>query len=151
MDNFLVQIKGKKRVVLFHPGDALNLYLVGDKSSVLDIDAPNLTKFPLFDKAERYECYLYPGDVLFIPSLWFHNVLMYDFSVAVNVFWKNLEAQFYDAKDPYGNKDPPQVQRALQTLDKAMKHLEELPNDFYKDFYAKCMINRLQSKFILQQ
>ena len=33
---------------------------------------------------------LWQGDVLFIPALWFHNVLAKDFSVAVNVFWRNL-------------------------------------------------------------
>ena len=27
-----------------------------------------------------------------------------DFGVAVNVFWRELEAQFYDPRDPYGNK-----------------------------------------------
>ena len=31
-----------------------------------------------------------PGDVLFIPALWFHNVVSLDFSVAVNAFWRPL-------------------------------------------------------------
>lgn len=144
MDNFLVQIKGCKRIVLFHPKDTLNLYLVGDKSSILDIDTPDLERYPLFEGVERYVCHLHPGDVLFIPALWFHNVLMYDFSIAINLFWKHLDMQFYDTKDSYGNKDPPQVQRAMQTLEQALKHLDELPNDFYKDFYAKCMLNKIQ-------
>jgi hypothetical protein len=52
------------------------------------------------------------GDVLFIPSLWFHNVVSLDFSVAVNVFWRSLPKEMYDPKDTYGNKDPLPVNRA---------------------------------------
>lgn len=41
---------------------------LGDKSEVLDIDAPDLKRFPEFVKAKRYECVLEPGDLLFIPG-----------------------------------------------------------------------------------
>ena len=68
MDNFLVQITGRKRVVLFSPRDALNMYLHGDKSAVIDIDHPDTTKYPLFQNAMRYECTMSPGDVLYIPA-----------------------------------------------------------------------------------
>ena len=40
----------------------------GDKSEVLDVDSPDLTKYPEFAKATRYECELESGDVLFIPG-----------------------------------------------------------------------------------
>ena len=65
MDNLLVQVTGKKRVVLFSPRDASYLYLSGDKSQVLDIDQPNLETYPLFAHATRHECLLEAGDVLF--------------------------------------------------------------------------------------
>ena len=42
---------------------------------VVDIDHPDSEQFPLFASAERYEADLEPGDVLFIPALWFHNML----------------------------------------------------------------------------
>jgi len=48
MDNLLVQVSGRKRVVLFSPRDASNLYLIGDKSQVLDIDTPDLSAYPHF-------------------------------------------------------------------------------------------------------
>ena len=55
---------------------AFALYSIsGDKSSVIDIDNPDLTEFPRFAEVTRYECFLEPGDVLFIPALWFHNVI----------------------------------------------------------------------------
>ena len=50
MDNLLVQISGRKRVVLFSPRDAAHLYLLGDKSQVLDIDTPDLMVYPHFAK-----------------------------------------------------------------------------------------------------
>lgn len=41
---------------------------LGSKSEVLNIDSPDLDKYPLFPKARRYECSLDAGDVLFIPG-----------------------------------------------------------------------------------
>ena len=145
MDNLLVQVTGRKRVVLFPPSQVDKLYLSGDKSQVIDIDNPDVETFPLFHQAERYECNLAPGDILFIPALWFHNVTSVDFGVAVNLFWKHLDSQFYDEKDIYGNKDPPQAQRALQTVDKAMKLLQELPTEL-KEFYSLRLIARIEEK-----
>ena len=45
------------------------LLFLGDKSEVLDVDNPDLEKFPEFAKATKYECILEPGDVLFIPGM----------------------------------------------------------------------------------
>ncbi|KAM6978571.1 LOW QUALITY PROTEIN: tRNA wybutosine-synthesizing protein 5 [Tautogolabrus adspersus] len=117
----------------------------GDKSEVLDIDSPDLTRFPEFVKAKRYECVLEPGDVLFIPALWFHNTLALHFGVGVNVFWRHLPGDSYDKKDPYGNKDPVAAARALQALERALHTLDELPAD-YRDFYGRRMIQRIQKR-----
>lgn len=46
------------------------MLMLGDKSEVLDIDCPDLEKYPKFLKAQRYECILEPGDLLFIPGLY---------------------------------------------------------------------------------
>ncbi|XP_076012235.1 tRNA wybutosine-synthesizing protein 5 [Genypterus blacodes] len=145
MDNLLAQVTGRKRVVLYSPQDALHLYLSGDKSEVLDIDSPDLKQFPEFVKAKRYECVLEPGDLLFIPALWFHNTLALQFGVGVNVFWRHLPAESYDKKDPYGNKDPLAAARALQALERVIHTLDELPPD-YRDFYGRRMIQRIQKR-----
>ncbi|XP_035754989.1 tRNA wybutosine-synthesizing protein 5 isoform X2 [Egretta garzetta] len=104
-------------------------YDVGTKSEVLDVDNPDLEKYPLFVKAKRYQCFLEAGDVLFIPALWFHNVISEEFGVALNVFWKH----------------PTAASRAIQILDRALKTLEELPEE-YRDFYARRMVLRIQEK-----
>ncbi|KAM7106035.1 tRNA wybutosine-synthesizing protein 5 isoform 2-T2 [Molossus nigricans] len=145
MDNVLIQVTGKKRVVLFCPRDAQYLYLSGTKSEVLNIDNPDLAKYPLFSKARRYECSLKAGDVLFIPALWFHNVLSEEFGVGVNVFWRHLPSECYDKTDTYGNKDPTAASRAAQILDRAIKTLAELPEE-YRDFYARRMVLHIQEK-----
>ncbi|XP_037542189.1 tRNA wybutosine-synthesizing protein 5 [Nematolebias whitei] len=145
MDNLLAQVTGRKRVVLYSPQDALHLYLSGDKSEVLDVDAPDLKRFPDFVKARRYECVLEPGDLLFIPALWFHNTLALQFGVGVNVFWRHLPADIYDKKDPYGNKDPVAAARALQALERALHALDELPAE-YRDFYGRRMVQVIQRR-----
>ncbi|XP_064290080.1 tRNA wybutosine-synthesizing protein 5 isoform X2 [Passer domesticus] len=106
MDNFLIQVTGRKRVVLYSPRDAPYLYL---------------------------------------SALWFHNVISEEFGVALNVFWKHLPAESYDKTDTYGNKDPMAASRAIQILDRALKTLEELPEE-YRDFYARRMVLRIQEK-----
>ena len=140
-----MQVMGTKRVVLFPPSDAPYLYLEGDKSKVTDIDSPDLDKFPEFVRVQRYEAVLKPGEVLFIPALWFHHVTALAFGVAVNVFWRHLEDKFYDRRDPYGNKAPPQVQRAMQAVEKAVKMLDELPI-IYQEFYGGRLLDLLQGK-----
>ncbi|KAK5861565.1 hypothetical protein PBY51_022950 [Eleginops maclovinus] len=145
MDNLLAQVTGRKRVVLYSPQDALHLYLSGDKSEVLDIDSPDLNHFPDFVKAKRHECVLEPGDLLFIPALWFHNTRALQFGVGVNVFWRHLPADSYDRKDPYGNKDPVPASRALQGLERALHALDQLPQE-YRDFYGRRMIQRIQQR-----
>lgn len=145
MDNVLAQVTGQKRVILFSPQEAEYLYLSGDKSEVLNIDSPDLEKFPDFVKAQRYECILEPGDLLFIPALWFHNTLALTFGVGVNVFWRHLPENSYDKKDPYGNKDPLAATRALQALERCLGILDELPED-YRDFYARRMVLRIRSR-----
>jgi hypothetical protein len=120
MDNALAQVVGRKRVVLWPPDEDENLYVEGSSSRVPDVDRWNDDEFPLFRRsvARRLECELGPGDVLFLPALWFHNVTSKDFSVAINVFWRShldhldkgvavAHQDMYDAKDLYVPLPPP--------------------------------------------
>ncbi|KRZ12872.1 tRNA wybutosine-synthesizing protein 5, partial [Trichinella pseudospiralis] len=133
MDNILLQIVGRKRVVLFDPSQIPYLYLKGDKSKVINIDDLESTEFPKFQRAIRNEGILYPGDVLYIPALWFHNTTAVDFSISVNVFWKHLDSSFYDKKDLYGNRDLILAQRAFQYFDQGAKLLEKLPSPYRQE------------------
>ena len=153
LDNVLVQIKGRKRVILFPPDNSSFLYLESDKSKIIDLDEPMdqlLKKFPLFENAVLYECVLEEGQSLFIPSLWFHNTKALEFSIGMNFFWKDKhisDENLYNKSDVYGNKDLNPAIDAFTNIDKALKHLDKLPKKF-RDFYLRIIINKLQNKLI---
>ena len=88
--------------------------------------------------------------VVVTTALWFHNVVGLDFSVAVNVFWRHLEASCYDNKDTYGNKDPVAASKALQIIQRAIKSLEELPDE-YRDFYGRRLVREIEKKTYLSE
>ena len=172
MDNMLAQLTGRKRVVMWAPEEDDNLYVEGSSSPphhpvltcplslvtrgryvegsssrVADIDSWNDDEFPRFRRAvpRRLETELTPGDVLFIPALWFHNVTSIGFSVALNVFWRSHHAHgggrhaasdLYSPKDLYGNKDPPAAELALSHAAAAEAELRKLPEPF-RSFYAR--------------
>jgi hypothetical protein len=76
MDNFNVQISGKKRFLLFSPRDHNNVYAqlfhAGLWASPVDPDNPDLEAYPLFRGAQAWSCELTEGDILYIPIFWFH-------------------------------------------------------------------------------
>jgi ribosomal protein L16 Arg81 hydroxylase len=76
---YLAQIIGKKRCVLFSSEDSASLY-----NGKVNVDAPDLEKFPLFRNATAYECILAPGELLFIPYRWWHHVVSLEKSITVN-------------------------------------------------------------------
>ena len=147
MDNIYLQIVGHKRAILWPPNEAFKLYLDGDKSKVVDVDNPDLEQFPEFPNAQRYEVSLQPGDVLFIPAFWFHNMTALDFGMAVNTFWKNLDPSLYDKKDPYANRDLLPSAKAMRMLDNVIRQLDELPEDV-RDFYGRQLMSRLDKKLL---
>ena len=139
-------------------------------AAIEDIDSWNDKLFPRFRQAVplRRECELQPGDVLFIPALWFHNVTSLGFSVALNVFWRggglpsvtaknstsstaahkqtkkraSQASQLYDSKDLYGNRDPPAAVQALEHAAVAAQQLAALPEPF-KSFYTQRAVRQL--------
>lgn len=70
------QLHGRKTFVLYPPDDAACLYPREDEpwqSSVPDIDAPDLARFPRFARARAHVVTLAPGDALFMPTGWWHT------------------------------------------------------------------------------
>jgi hypothetical protein len=154
MDNVLAQLTGQKRVVLWPPDQDENLYVAGSTSCVEDIDRWHDEAYPRWRLAvpRRSECLLEPGDVLFIPALWFHNVTSIGFSVALNVFFRGWHhhtgaaaaaaRDLYELKDLYGNKDPPAAARAITGATAAAAELERLPEPF-RSFYGRRAIREI--------
>jgi hypothetical protein len=105
------QVTGSKRVLLWPPGDHDNLYVSGSSSPITQLRDPAALarQYPRFAAAAAVEARLRPGDCLYIPALWFHNVASETFAVSVNLFWRHLPPEFYERKDLYGNRDLVQV------------------------------------------
>ena len=147
MDNMLIQLHGEKRVLLFPPAVAGDLYLEGSSSIVREVDNHDPLVFPRFARARRaaLEVILQPGDVLYIPALWSHHVTaLHGASIALNVFYRHLSTEQYPVKDLYGNADPIAATLAAKNIDAAMDALKSLPQD-YRVFYAGVHAARLEN------
>ncbi|KAF7547296.1 hypothetical protein G7046_g9050 [Stylonectria norvegica] len=92
MANVYTQIRGSKRMVLFPPTDVSHLaFAPGASSSSLDVFSALDT--PLMAATHPYEAMLNPGDVLFLPPMWFHTAKpTTDMSIAINFFFPDLAA-----------------------------------------------------------
>ena len=116
--------------------------MTGSSSEVTDIDLPDPAKYPLFASAVHVDCMLHPGDALYIPALWHHNVLAEQgggMSVSVNVFWRDMERGIYAGKDLYGNRDPPAAEAAAAAVEAAGKALSQLPSHYLTFYGQRCL------------
>jgi len=90
-NNLLAQLYGRKKVVLFAPQDTAFLYQsrkydYGARLSYVDAEAPDHRRFPLFHKATPEEVILEPGELLFIPRGFWHQVRSLSPSISVSCF-----------------------------------------------------------------
>jgi hypothetical protein len=85
--NLACVVGGRRRFTVFPTEQIANLYvgpldftLAGQPISLVDVDQPDLSKYPQFadalEAAKTAE--LGPGDALYIPSLWWHAVASLD-------------------------------------------------------------------------
>jgi hypothetical protein len=80
----LHQVHGPKRVRVFSPADTPHLYPNAERrSAVRDFDRVDRERFPLVARATAYEAVLAPGDVLFLPSYWWHEIRVDELAVSV--------------------------------------------------------------------
>lgn len=91
-DNLVAQVHGTKRFILFPPRESKHVYAHPKLSSTphlahLDPERPDLARYPEATKARGFSCTLEPGDLLFIPSRWWHYARSPEPSVSVNFWW----------------------------------------------------------------
>jgi Cupin-like domain len=91
-DALLAVVRGSKKVVLFDPSQGRCLYPSSPRqsrwlfnSSPIDVREPDLDRYPLFRRATASECSLEEGDVLYLPSCWWHYIESFGFNVALNM------------------------------------------------------------------
>jgi hypothetical protein len=87
-DNIFAQVWGDKRIFLspphhdefLYPREA-NAILFG---SPFNPEAPDFEKFPLARQAAMIECLMQPGELLYVPAGWYHQVRSLTFSLSAN-------------------------------------------------------------------
>ncbi|MEP9359733.1 cupin-like domain-containing protein [Sphingomonas sp. KR3-1] len=102
-DNIACVAAGRRRFTLFPPAQTPNLYIgpldhtvAGQPLSMVDMAAPDPLRFPRFAEAldASLTAELEPGDAIFIPALWWHQVeALSPFNVLVNFWWADSPDQ----------------------------------------------------------
>ncbi|XP_018320992.1 hypoxia-inducible factor 1-alpha inhibitor isoform X3 [Agrilus planipennis] len=95
--NLFAQVQGYKRCILFSPDQFDRLYPhpvyhPHDRQSMVDFERPDYSKFPKFKDIKGCETVMEPGDVLYIPIYWWHQVeslMRGDHTITINFWYKN--------------------------------------------------------------
>lgn len=97
--NIASVVAGTRTFTVFPPEQVRNLYpgpiehtMAGPQVSLVDLDAPDLARYPRFADAlaSAQTADLGPGDAIYMPPLWWHHVrATSDFNVLVNFWWRD--------------------------------------------------------------
>jgi len=88
-ENILAMVAGSKRCVLFPPSSKkMYGYQIKTRGhfSQVNIDNWDKVRFPDFPINESIVCEVHAGDMLFIPSHWWHQIYSTGRNIALN-FW----------------------------------------------------------------
>jgi Uncharacterized conserved protein len=91
-ENILFQIVGRKRFYLYPPSASPWLYSNPLRSALpnysrFDPERPDYDRFPLSREVRPLEIVLGPGDALYLPSRWWHQVRSLELSATINFWW----------------------------------------------------------------
>ena len=97
-DNIACVVAGRRRFTLFPPEQLPNLYvgpldhtMAGQPASMVELNAPDFERFPRFREAlaAAVTAELEPGDAIYIPTLWWHQIeALSPFNILVNHWWE---------------------------------------------------------------
>ena len=97
LDGINCIVAGRKRFTFFPPDQFPNLYIGpldmapgGQPTSLVKVSEPDLERYPRFAQAlaEAETVDVEPGDAVFIPSFWWHNVESLEpVNVSLNFWW----------------------------------------------------------------
>ncbi|MFF2078504.1 cupin-like domain-containing protein [Kitasatospora sp. NPDC058162] len=85
-DNFFCQVWGEKSVILISWRDSRAAYPFPGNlvNSQIDLAEPDLVRFPRLRGATLHHVRMRPGDLLYIPRGWWHDIRAHTPSVSVN-------------------------------------------------------------------
>ena len=79
---FHTQVVGRKRWRFISPLQIAHLYNYNNVFSPIDLDRPDLHRYPDFAKAQVLEVIVEPGETVFLPLGWWHQVTSLDVSLS---------------------------------------------------------------------
>lgn len=90
--NIFIQLEGRKRFLLYPPAASPWLYSHRFRSALpnysqFDPERPDYDRFPLSREVRPVEVILGPGDAMYLPSRWWHQVRSLDLSLSINFWW----------------------------------------------------------------
>jgi hypothetical protein len=90
--NIFFQIVGRKRFYLYPPSASPWLYSHPLRSALpnysrFDRERPDYDRYPLSREVQPLEIVLAPGDALYLPSRWWHQVRSLEVSASINFWW----------------------------------------------------------------
>lgn len=98
-DNIACVVAGRRRFTIFPPDQIDNLYvgpldhtMAGQPASMVSVREPDLARYPRFREAlgAAQVAELEPGDAIYLPSLWWHQVdALEPFNILVNYWWND--------------------------------------------------------------
>jgi len=97
-NNFMAQVRGRKRVRLVAPYELPHLYNNRHCYTQVDLDRIDYNRFPLFRNVSIIDVEIGPGDLLFLPVGWWHHVRGLEISITMtftNFVYDNDFSSFY--------------------------------------------------------
>ena len=90
--NLLAHLHGHKNFLLFPPSQSGFMYSARTQRlphlSEVDLHKPDYERHPLYRHAVPWRLILQPGDLLFVPSYWWHGAWSESVSISVNHWWR---------------------------------------------------------------
>lgn len=90
--NMFAQVFGRKEFILYSPDQVKSLYPrpgMKHRRSLVDPMCPNLEAYPRFADATPIVGTVSAGEILFMPSFWWHHVTSLSVSISVSQWWRS--------------------------------------------------------------
>ncbi|HMK90594.1 MAG TPA: cupin-like domain-containing protein [Methylocystis sp.] len=90
--NLFFQVRGRKRFVLMAAEQIKYCYRHHWRWCEVDVEAPDLERFPLYREARPAEVVVEPGDCLYFPPGTLHHVRSLDAALSFNIDWHTKDS-----------------------------------------------------------